>query len=211
MAFDQIQIEAGDSTERAVSRTLLQFRRSPVFLEILGAFISQVQELLDAIIAVIYLRSPADARSVNLDALGRIVGQMRSLIGFDAIAWFQPDRDRQGADSVPVWVTNAPISGDYVAADSWFRQLIEAKVSRNFTRHASVPEIQAFVHQAFNMDISFRRIDTMTIQVIVPDSTDFNTMSLFERHEEINRTEHVYFLPFAAGVRIGSVIRLSDL
>jgi len=208
--FDPITISAGNSTERMISRTLLQFRKSQVFIDFIAAMASEVQSLLEASIQVIKQRCPAEAVGNQLDGIGRIVGQLRLLLGFDTIAWFTPDRLLQGPDQVPVWVTNAPLSGDVAADDTFFRQLIEAKVTRNFVRFASIPEIKQFFRQSFNLEISFVRIDTMTIQVIVPDETSFNVTSLLERSWDIGGAEHIYFLPLAAGVHVSSVLRLSE-
>lgn len=210
MAFESIEITSPDLIERAVSRTLLQFRESPVFLDTIAALTSEVQVLIDAIVEVIKYRGPADARGEQLNAIGRIVGQLRTLIGFDAIEWLKADTLYQGADQVPVWTAGAPTSGDYEADDSWYRQLIEAKVARNMIKYCSVPEIQEFVRLAFNIDISFVTVDTMTVQIIVPDSTSTNIINLLSSYTETDIAEHIYFLPLAAGVQIASVIRYSD-
>lgn len=80
MAFDSIVPEVVDSMERAFSRMLLVFRNnSPILIDVLQAFISEVQELQDAINDVIRLRGPADAFGEQLDGIGRIVGQKRDL------------------------------------------------------------------------------------------------------------------------------------
>jgi hypothetical protein len=209
--FDNINIPDYDAIESMISRTLLQFRKSPVFIDTLAAIGREVQEFIDAALDVIKYRGPAEAIGDQLEAIGRIVGQLRVLVGFDTIAWFAPDKVYQGPDSSPAWVKNAPISGDYEANDGFYRQLIEAKVSRNFIQFGSVPEIQDFIKQALGIDIGFVRIDVMTIQVIVPDNTSLNIMTLLERYDDTDNAEHVYFLPLAAGVQIAEIIRISDL
>ena len=193
------------------SRFLLELQQSPVLLQLVAIFASEIQTFVDACRNVIKLRGPLDATGENLNAVGRIVGQLRTLEDFDALAWFATDRDYQGADfEAPVWVINAPIAGNVVAGDGFFRQLIEAKVLRNHTQFASVPELQAFVNQAFGINISCRNIDKMTLQLIIPDDTDFNTATALERYEDKERSENAYLLPLAAGVKIGDVITLSQ-
>ena len=208
--FDRINITAEDLNARAVRRTLLQFRRSPLFVDVLIALISEVQVLLNTIVDVIKYRGPRDAYGAQLDGIGDIVGQIRQLIGFDSIQWFAFDRSYQGFDSVPVWVINAPYAGDYIADDAFYRQLIEAKVSRNFVRYASVPEIQTVVKQAFGIDISFVRVDIMTVKLVVSDHASNNVTNLLESYIVNESAERVYFLPLAAGVKIASVERLSE-
>lgn len=210
MAFSPVEITADNLTERMISRTLLQFRKSPVFIDLLNAMATELQALLQAAIDVIKYRSPADASGEQLDGLGRIVGRLRTLIGFDAIPWFAPDKEETRVDMAPVWVLNAPIAGDYLADDGWFRQLIEAKVSRNFIRYGSVPEIQNYIRQAFGIPISLVRTDVMTVLAIVPDSTPYNVLTTLGSYEEMSAAEHAYFLPLAAGVQLAQVVRMSD-
>ena len=210
MAFEEIEITAGNSIERAIQRILIQFRKSPVLIDLLAAFVNEVQVLLDATIQVIKMRGPANAAGEQLDGIGRIVGQLRTVINFDTIAWFIPDRLYQGSDQAPAWVKNAPLANNVEADDAWFRQLIEAKVSRNFIRWASVPEIQQFCQYAFGIDVSIRRIDHMTIQIIIPDDTGLNTMNAMNQFVSNDLAESTYLLPFAAGVYVSSVLRLSE-
>ena len=209
--FDEINQEATDSIERAVQRLLLQFRNSQLLIDILAALIGEVQTLIDATVDVINLRGPASAKGEQLDGIGHIVGQLRSVVDFDAIAWFSPDRLYQGVDQAPVWVTNAPLAGSLVADDTWYRQLIEAKVARNFVRWGSVPEIQNFIQYAFGIDVSFITVDTMTVQVVVPDNTSYNVFEALGNFVQNELVENPYFLPFAAGVQVSEVVRLSQV
>jgi hypothetical protein len=135
---------------------------------------------------------------------------MRTVVGYDAIEWFTPDKDLHGPDIAPVWVKNAPLSGNLIADNEDYRSLIAAKIARNHTRYASAPEIQDFVRRAFGIEVSFRVVDTMTIQVIVPNDTTYNLKELFMKMIPSDTTENVYFLPVAAGVKIADVITLSE-
>jgi len=210
MPFEIVNIETPDLQQRAFTRSLLQFRQSPVFLSVLYALMAEVQVFVAALTETMIARMPATASNEQLDAIGRIVGQLRTLIDFDTIAWFAPDKPYQTVDTTPAWVTNAPLSGSVIATDSWMRQLIEAKVSRNFVKYGSIPELKEVIKQAFGVDIGFNRTDIMTVEIIVQDNTSFNLVSLLEKYVDSPTSEHAYFLPLAAGVRVSSVVRLSD-
>jgi hypothetical protein len=208
--FSATEYPEKDCFARARSRLLIQFQHSQILLEVLNAFISEIQILMDVFRDIIIKRNPYHAGTDQLDMIGRIVGQMRTVVGYDAIEWFTPDKELHGPDQAPVWVKNAPLSGNLIADNEDYRSLIAAKIARNHTRYASAPEIQDFVRRAFGIEISFRVVDTMTIQVIVPNDTSYNLKELFIKMIPSDTTENVYFLPVAAGVKIADVITLSE-
>lgn len=207
MSFTSYTPPSVDLLERAVFRTLLQFRDSPVLQAVLAALVSEVALLLDAVAEVVKLRGPADAGGMELDALGRIVGQPRELVDFAAIAWFETDTARRGADSVPVWVQNAPLGEMLLADDSQFRQLIEAATDRNHADYGSVPEIQAVVQRAFGVLCSIEIVGPSTIRIIVEDRTSDNVVALLERHGDTTEVDDKYFLPIPATVFVSEVVR----
>jgi len=211
MAFDAVNIPSSDSLGRMVSRTLLQFRNSPVFQGVLAAFAKEVQALLDATRDVMRYRTAAEAQGVNLEAIGRIVGQGRVLFDYNSIAWFAPDSGLQKIDQTPAWVSNAPLSGDVEVNDTIYRQLIEGKVYRNFCSSGSVPEIQDVVKKTFGIDVSFIRTDAMTVKMVVPDGTPLGVINFLSRVGDSDQADSVYFLPFPATLRIAQVVYLSDL
>jgi hypothetical protein len=189
---------------------LLQFQHSPLILALLNSLIGQVQELTDVFRDIITKRSPYDAGTDQLNAIGRIVGQVRTVVGFDSMIWLTPDKDLHGVDQAPVWVENAPLAGNLIADNEWFKKLIAAKIARNHTRFASAPEIQEFARRAFGIEISFRVVSTMTVQIIVPDNTEYNVKEALGRYDSNDTTENAYLLPFAAGVQVSEVVTFSE-
>lgn len=210
MAFSPVAFETTDSTERGVSRTLLQFRKSPIFLTLLAAFMSEVQALQTGIQQVKQLRTPLDARHDCLDALGRIVGQPRELVNYNLFAWFTPDFAGRSVDQASVWVTNAPLADSIAADDTAFRNFIEGKVYRNMTRYGSVPEIQNTVKRALGIDVSVVQVDVATVKLVVSDSTSDNDLNLLEKAGDTLSSDHVYFAPIPATIQVSQVVRLSD-
>lgn len=210
MAFEVIEITKIDAVERAFSRILLSFRKSPVFLNVLAAFVSEVQNLLNAAEDVIELRSPAQAEWAQLDAIGRIVGQSRFLANFDSEPWFTPDASSRGADTGIAWVTGATLGGNVEASDAVFRQLIEGKIIRNFAVYGSVPEIQEAVLSAYGTQISFVRTGPMIVQGIVPDGTSLDIINLLEQTLTQVNADSVYYMPIPATTSISNIVLFSD-
>jgi hypothetical protein len=66
-----------DHNERALARLLAQFKQSESHAGILGAFCNQVQGLEDAAFGLLITRTIDGASGVQLDVIGRIVGQQR--------------------------------------------------------------------------------------------------------------------------------------
>ena len=196
--------------ERMYSRILVQFRQSPVFLSMLQAFADKVQALSDQIIATIEKRTVPQGMEEQLDVIGRIVGQTRELLSYETAPWLTPDVNYRSIDQTPVWVVNAPLGGNLVVGDMFFRQLIEGKIYRNFSYYGSVPEIQAMVKAAFGIDVSVVRSGPLAIYMVVPDSTGDSVIQWLKRTGESVTTELPYYLPIAATVYVTEVYRYSD-
>jgi len=168
MSFQEVVVSRENMVDRMKSRMLDYFRKAPVEMAIIEGFASEIQALMTAIQDVQDLRTPAKAGGVNLDALGRIVGQDRILMDYSLIAWFAPDVDGQGPDQAPIWVTGAPLTESLLVDDIWYRLFIEAKIFRNHTKYGSIPEIQQAAKMAFNIDISFIRTGPMQVFLVIP-------------------------------------------
>ena len=172
--------------DRAISRTLLQFRQSPVFIDLLLALCSQVWELQRATVDVINKRGPADAGGEVLNTIGRIVGQSRLFID-------------SGIDQSPAALD-----------DTWYRSLIEARIARNFVIYGSLPEIQNVIKLAIGLDASFYRIGPMTIQFIAPLTVPMWQIIFILQQSGDSHSEGVTFVPVAATVLIDSVLFVPD-
>lgn len=210
MVFDPIEAEAIDATERAIQRLLTQFRNSPVLIDILVAISSEVQELLDAIKGTIEKRGPGGATGVQLDAIGRIVGQGRLLGNQYNEDWFTPDSSLLGADYGLAWVEGVEYLTNPEVDDTDYPFLIEGKVARNFTRYGSVPEIQEAISIAFGIDISFVLESPMAVTAIVPDVTPLWIIQLLQSKKDTSRADSIYYMPVPATVLISNVVRISD-
>ena len=199
-----------DAEERMASRLLLQLRSSPVLRQVLGAFAAELQALLDAEWDVLRLRAPADAVGGELDTLGRIVGQPRSLVDFSLFSWFTPDEALRGPDQAAVWVTNAPLGESYNMGDTDYLNLVAGKIQRNHTQHGSVPEIQEAAFRMFGLRVSLELVAPMTVKLWVPANTPENVFRYFERLADLPEADAVYFLPFPATTQVSTVARVGS-
>lgn len=206
MAFVSIEQPEVDLAERATERTLLQFRKSTTFLNVLQSFILEVLALQDALLLLIKDRGPADASGDNLDAIGRIVGQDRTIFNYTALTWFTPDVVGYEADLSPAWVTGIPQSGSYIVDDKWFRDLILARVLRNFSYYGSIPEIQAVILQALGVTVSFYCVGPMEVIMLAPPTMPRWVLNFMLRIATNKYVDGITFAPFPATLNISRVL-----
>lgn len=135
------------------------------------AFIRQVQELYDAALDVEKFRTLYNAEGINLDALGRIVGQPRKTLSYSEEDWFLFDVAGNGFDQMPWWVTGGYLNTAEKATDPRYKELILARIIKNHTLTASVPEILFVVKTMYNLDVSYEKTGPNKVRLIVQDTT----------------------------------------
>lgn len=204
--FAPINYQPIDLQQRAFSRMLLQFRDSPVLLSLLWGFVSELQNLSDAIAGVINGRDPSKATGYNMDAIGRIVGQPRVILTASGTDWFVPDTNGQGADQGKAWVLNAPEGATSLANDGATRSMIEAKIEKNFVNYGSAPEISAMILKAFGMRSSIITSAAGQVNIYIENSASTTTINALSTYKTDNTVDNAYLLPIAAGVSINNVI-----
>lgn len=213
MNFTKVTIPQQDMQARAVSRTLLQFRNKPVFQAVLAAFISEVQALVDAAIAVMQQRTPSDATGENLEVIGRIVGLIKTAFDYGNLQWFTPDTYGHPPDFSLAWVKNAPIGTIMVPDDGMYRQMIEFKVLRNFIQYGSIPEIQTAIYTAFGIHASFQAVPgaPMDWYLIVPKATPKHIKNFLSNESSNDFVDNTYMPPYPMTWKIVGIIYTEDL
>ncbi len=171
MTFDPVVLKKIEIEQRMVSRLLLQFQHAPVLIDILNVFGSELQFLLDTVDSVVVDRSPLESLGVQLEGIGRIVGQPRIVIDYEEVAWFSPDISELSCDIAPAWAEGAEVAGKLLANDAEYRRLIEAKVYRNFAQYGSVLENQHVALVAFGVDVSYILTGPMSVDVLITGNT----------------------------------------
>lgn len=198
-----------DLPERAVSRLLLQFRKSPLLIDLLQALISEIIALQTAFVDVVNKRGPADAAGENLNVIGRIVGQGREIFDYADLPWFTSDLQGYSVDEAPSWVAGAYVNGVYYADDTWFKKLIFARVARNFVRYGSVPEILDVIQKGIGYDVSFQWVGPMEVNLVVGPDTPQWAITFILRIGDNNFVDGSSFLPYPATLHIAAVILYS--
>lgn len=213
MSFIKYTFPTIDAQSRAVSRTLLQFRDKVVFQSVLAAFISQIQELIDAITDVMRYRTPAEASGVNLEIIGDIVGCLKVAFDYGRLNWFTPDNANYTPDASNAWVENSPIGTTMIPDDGLYRKMIEFKVFRNFTKYGSIPEIQNAIYTAFGVNVSFQAVDgsPMDWNIIISKNTPQYIQNFLTTASSNDQVTDVYWPPYPMTWRITGILYLEDL
>jgi hypothetical protein len=198
-----------DLPERAVSRLLLQFRKSPLMIDLLQALISEIIALQTAFVEMINERGPAEATGENLNAIGRIVGQGREIFDYADLPWFTSDLQGYSVDEAPSWVAGAYLDGVYYADDTWFRRLIFARVARNFVRYGSVTEILDVIKKSTGYDVSFQKVGPMEVNLVVGPEVPQWAITFILRMGDNSFVDNTAFIPYPATLRIVAVILYS--
>jgi hypothetical protein len=210
MAFELSSQDYIVSMVRAESNVLQQFRTKPVFMALLGALCSEVQVLQDVLIDIQNKRGPLVAVGVQLEALGRIVGQGRDVISVADSQWFTPDDSAGPADNfqAPLWTQGAPGGLPGYADDNWLRRLIEAKVKKNFVRSSSVPELQDVIKQAFGVDCGFVRDDAFQGRIVLPVGAPSYVKDYVTRYFSIDVVEDTIGVGYPATADVTGIIEV---
>lgn len=142
-----IPYEEIDYLEDARENKTYQFEGKVVFDKFLQLVLTQREEIQDVFVDLLQGRSIDEAQGAQLDMIGRIVGQPRTLINLDLYNYFAflgyPSGETYGDLNDPsaggVWYTQGtPIGGNYTLDDETYRLFIKSKILKN--RTASTPE-----------------------------------------------------------------------
>jgi len=205
MPFVPVSIPTQNAYANMQAHTLLEFRNSPVFQAVLSAIAVQKQQLMDAIVGVMQAFMPQNAVGVQEDAIGRIVGAYRGVV--TVAPWFTPDDPYYGnPDQTPVWVTNASSSGSLVADDTSYRNMIFAKVFRNFVQVGSIQDIQDFIFDLFGVNSSIILSGPMQIKIILQPGASPNIIAFLEQAVSNNQVDYLTTLPFPPGMQLSEVV-----
>jgi len=195
-----------DQVKQACDLTLSQFRRSQILLGAQSAINNQSIDLYQSLIDAMQLRCLDDAVGVQLDIIGRIVGQSRELENYGNKNWFAYDTKNVGYEEGICYIEGAPIGGNLIASDFTYRQLIYARIFKNHVKYGSVPEILQVVKLVYGINISIRKEGMSDISLIVPANTPTYIVQNLTKVTDTVTTDKVYFLPIPSTGRIVDVI-----
>lgn len=207
LTFDEFKV---DTAALACERLLSQFEQSTDGIQrFIKATTNQTQVLNDAELSVLLGRTLEQAQGVQLDIIGRIVGQPRPLQAGVPILYFQWDSTSpQAWDAESPWFTNgAPVTALDAVPDTIYRAFIIGKIFRNHIFYCSKPEIMEFIRLTCSVESSIIDVpgEPFAIDVEVEDTIDPLFIPWLSAYRTDSQVQFEYFLPIAAGVRLNSV------
>lgn len=195
----------------AYDDTLDVYRSSEILFSIQRAQVDQAQELYDALLDSLWLRTIAGASGQQLDTLGRIVGVFpRPPQDAALLDYFAPDIQVAAPDWAPLYVVGAPLAGQVPLGDPAYRTAIRVKIAKNHVKYGSAPELQYFAQIAWGVTISVRNVGLSEVQLAVSPAVAPQIVAgmIAERTDET--ADHQYTLPVPTTARILRVM-ISDL
>lgn len=192
--------------ERGRRRLLQQFRSAVVIDQLIQAMSTETQQLYDAITLVLKERTLAEAEGVQLDVIGRLVGQERINIDGALKRWFTPDDLSLTQDNTAPWMEGASLYETTVVNDIEYRTLIFAKIFKNHVQGASIPELRYFIFILTGEDVSFNTAAPLDANLVVRSDIKPNSLSLILTIlPDGNKVQNKYLIPLAATTRIVGV------
>ena len=213
ITFEQYKI---DLLTLACERLLSQFNSSTTGIQpYLNALVQQTQDWNEITQSVFIGRFLDTAVGIQLDKIGRLIGQSRPLIDGTTVLYFEWDNPNgvTGWDGAAGWFsTNAPITGLVPINDTSYRLFIKGKVFKNQVTGASIPEIIEFIKLTFTLDASVITSvgEIMAISIAVPIDTPLLFINFMLSFTTDSVIEKDYFLPIANGVRLVGIILLPE-
>lgn len=195
-----------DLVAQALSRLLSQHYDKCVLRQFVAAIMAEVQELYDALIDLQEQRTLYVAREENLNGLGRIVGEPRTPYQYDESRWMFADRIDQRVDSASVWCVYAPFASFVPVEDPQYQLNILARIIKNHTLVASVPELERLAHLLTDTWVSWEKTGPMQVAAVVPSTISATAYNMLIKATTDNRVDDAYMLPYPATLSFSGVV-----
>ena len=173
-----------DQNGNALAWSLDQFRDKPVYQQVLQAFVSEANELYEAICHLANSRTIFYGTGVWLDGIGRIVGQTREVTPVDLPdSFFYWDDSVSGTrppgvtgsahffDDHNQWLNGASVNANSVPTDNDFRDEIIRRIYQNMNQFSSVSEIEAAISEVLGISVRVAQTGVRSIRIDVPSGT----------------------------------------
>lgn len=192
--------------EQAKKRALFQYASSPIYMQIIKAYMDEIQELYDALIDLEKRSFIFYGQGEDLDLIGLILGQKRSYFNYDTAFWFAPDNEETSPDKGHAWCINAEQAIIENMSDDTYRRYLWGKALKNHVKFASREELQKIIFEIMEFYVSFSDADKCDVDLIVPASiskTDRNYLTYFADNNQVDQTANI---PYPATMNIRNVI-----
>ena len=196
-----------DLAEQARSFMLSQYYHtiSPVLDSLLQVYISEVQELYDAIVALMEQRSLAKAKGINLDEIGHIVGRDRQLYNYDTEFWFAADEDSVQPDNGHWWCKNAQQATSEDMDDETYRKWIWMQILENHNLFSSVPELENAIYEGIGEIVGIEKDGAMDAKLYVQSQISLTNKNLLAYNENTELTDNDYLFAYPAPTAITEI------
>lgn len=205
LELDFSQYENKSLYNQAKKRALFQYASSPIYMQIIKAYMEEIQELYKAIIDLQKRSFIFYGKGEDLDLIGEILGQKRSYFNYDTTFWFAPDEETS-PDKGSAWVKNAEQAVLENMRDDMYRRYLWGKALKNHVKFASREELQRIIFEIMEIYVSFSDADKCDVDLIVPASiskTDRNYLTYFADNNQVDQTANI---PYPATMNIRNVI-----
>lgn len=196
-----------DLAEQARSFMLSQYNYtiSPVLDSLLQVYISEIQELYDAIVALMEYRSIAKAKGIALDEIGHIVGRDRIIYNYDAAFWFAPDADGVQPDNGHWWCKNAVQAVSETMDDETYRKWIWMQILENHNLFSSVPELENAIYDGIGEIVGIEKDGVMSAKLYVQSQISLTNKSLLSYNKDTELTDNDYLFAYPAPTSITEI------
>lgn len=202
--YDEIK---RDLAQIASDFMLSQYNKkdSPVLNLLLQAYISEIQELSDAIVSMLEYRSIAKAKGKALDEIGHIVGRDRQLYNYDTEFWFSPDADGIQPDNGYWWCKNAEQAVAEEMDDDTYRKWIWMQILENHNLYSSVPELENAIYDGIGETIGIEKSGEMEAKIFTQSQISLTNKSLLSYNRDTLQTDNDYLFAYPATTSISSI------
>lgn len=205
LELDFSQYENKSLYNQAKKRALFQYASSPIYMQIIKAYMDEIQELYNALIDLEKRSFISYGQGEDLDLIGLILGQKRSYFNYDTTFWFAPDEETS-PDKGHAWCINTEQAIIENMSDDTYRRYLWGKALKNHVKFASREELQKIIFEIMEFYVSFSDADKCDVDLIVPASiskTDRNYLTYFADNNQVDQTANI---PYPATMNIRNVI-----
>lgn len=197
-----------DLTKISESRILSQYITSPLFKKLLGAFTSEIQELMDAIVDLMEYRTLTKAEGKNLDAIGRIVGRERTAYNYSAAYWFTPDEEGLGPDNAHWWLKGTQAAISEQMDDITYRKWIWMTILQNHNLFSSTPELENAIYDGIGEQVGIERDGMMIGKIYASETISLTNYGLLDYYIDTNLTDNDYLFAYPATTSISEKVKV---
>ena len=187
------------------SRILSQYSQSKVLKLLLGAFTSEIQELMDAIVFLMEYRTLSKASGMQLDILGRIVGQSRSEYNYETSYWFAPEIEDVAPDNGHWWSNPAEQAVSEEMDDTTYRKRIWLQILKNHNKFSSNPEIKDQILQGIGEKIGIQVNGIVSAKLLVQQTISLTNYNLLDYYKDTQQVDNDFYFAYPATTDITSV------